>query len=58
MFPERVGRVILDGVLDATRIASTQSYHVRLSRRLRVMSVADVESGLDRAAVARPGYLE
>ncbi|KAM5533229.1 hypothetical protein V8D89_013094 [Ganoderma adspersum] len=26
MFPDRVGRVILDGVLDATRVASAQSY--------------------------------
>lgn len=28
MFPDRVGRVILDGVLDATRVASTQSYQL------------------------------
>lgn len=28
VFPERVGRVILDGVIDATRIATTQSYMV------------------------------
>ncbi len=30
MFPERVGRVILDGVLDATRVATLQSYKVRM----------------------------
>ncbi|KAI1785748.1 alpha/beta-hydrolase [Ganoderma leucocontextum] len=28
MFPDRVGHVILDGVLDATRVASTQSYQL------------------------------
>ncbi|KAM5533232.1 hypothetical protein V8D89_013097 [Ganoderma adspersum] len=28
MFPDRVGRVILDGVLDATRVASAQSYQL------------------------------
>ena len=29
MFPQRVGRVILDGVVDATRVATTQSHKVR-----------------------------
>ena len=32
VFPERVGRVILDGVIDATRIATAQSYLVSNTR--------------------------
>ncbi|KAI0744279.1 alpha/beta-hydrolase [Daedaleopsis nitida] len=52
MFPERVGRVILDGVLDATRIASTQSYHLW---RDQVTSSEDVYSALANAcAMAGP----
>ncbi|RDX41793.1 alpha/beta-hydrolase [Lentinus brumalis] len=52
MFPERVGRVILDGVLDATRVATSQSYKLW---RDQVSSVEDVYSGFANAcAMAGP----
>ncbi|KAI0746078.1 alpha/beta-hydrolase [Earliella scabrosa] len=53
MFPKRVGRVILDGVLDATRVASSQSY---LLWGDQVTSSEDVYSAFANAcAMAGPG---
>ncbi|KAH9942522.1 alpha/beta-hydrolase [Epithele typhae] len=52
MFPERVGRVILDGVIDATKIATLQSH---LLWRDQVASTEDVYSAFANAcAMAGP----
>ncbi|RPD53038.1 alpha/beta-hydrolase [Lentinus tigrinus ALCF2SS1-6] len=52
MFPDRVGRVILDGVVDATRVATTQSYKLW---RDQVSSAEDVYSAFANAcAMAGP----
>ncbi|KAI0779308.1 alpha/beta-hydrolase [Fomes fomentarius] len=49
MFPERVGRVILDGVLDSTNVATKQSY---LLWRDQVSSSEDVYSAFANACAA------
>ncbi|KAI0330979.1 alpha/beta-hydrolase [Cubamyces sp. BRFM 1775] len=52
MFPDRVGRVILDGIIDATAIATQQSY---LLWRTQVSSAEDVYNGFANAcALAGP----
>ncbi|KAJ8489504.1 hypothetical protein ONZ51_g2891 [Trametes cubensis] len=52
MFPDRVGRVILDGVLDATAVATKQSY---LLWRTQVGSAEDSYNGFANAcALAGP----